>query len=63
MLSGSYELPAPRQNASDSAGGVDPPIYFVGFKNPVTGLLREISKEAQAAAHDIAKRLSLRRQS
>jgi cation diffusion facilitator CzcD-associated flavoprotein CzcO len=34
----------------------DPPIYFVGFRNPVTGLLREISKEAQSVASSIAHR-------
>jgi len=50
------------ENVSDPYG-VDPPIYFVGFRNPVTGLLREISKEAQAVAHDIAHRLPQRRQS
>ena len=51
------------KRVDDSSRGVDPPIYFVGFKNPVTGLLWEISKEALAVAHDIAHRLSLRRQS
>ena len=38
--------------------GIDPPIYFVGFRNPVTGLLWEIAKEAQGVASDIAHRLS-----
>jgi cation diffusion facilitator CzcD-associated flavoprotein CzcO len=51
------------KNVTDSSRGVDPPVYFVGFKNPVTGLLWEISKEAQAVAHDIEHRLPLRRQS
>ena len=51
------------EGVSDLSRGVDPPLYFVGFKNPVTGLLWEISKEAQAVAHDIAHRLPLRRQS
>ena len=41
-----------------SSPGVDPPIYFVGFRNPVTGLLWEIAKEAQAVASAIAHRLS-----
>ena len=44
-------------SVSNSSRGVDPPLYFVGFKNPVTGLLWEISKEAQAVARDIAHRL------
>ena len=44
-------------SVSDLSRGVDPPLYFVGFKNPVTGLLWEISKEAQAVARDIAHRL------
>jgi cation diffusion facilitator CzcD-associated flavoprotein CzcO len=30
-------------------------IYFVGFRNWVTGLLREIGREATAAAADIAR--------
>jgi cation diffusion facilitator CzcD-associated flavoprotein CzcO len=38
-----------------SSQGVGPPIYFVGFRNPVTGLLREISKEAQSVANAIAR--------
>jgi cation diffusion facilitator CzcD-associated flavoprotein CzcO len=36
--------------------GVDPFTYFVGFRNPVTGLLWEISKEAQSVADSIAYR-------
>jgi hypothetical protein len=31
-------------------------IYFVGFRNVITGLLRQISKEAVAVADDIARR-------
>ena len=31
-------------------------IYFVGFKNPVTGLLREISREAVGIADSIVRR-------
>ena len=38
------------------AKGTDPPIYFVGFRNPVTGLLWEISKEARSVANSIAHR-------
>ncbi len=37
---------------------VDPSISFVGFKNPVTGLLREISREAQSVARNIERRHS-----
>ena len=37
---------------------VDPSLSFVGFKNPVTGLLREISKEAQSVARNIERRHS-----
>jgi cation diffusion facilitator CzcD-associated flavoprotein CzcO len=36
--------------------GADPSIYFVGFRNPVTGLLGEISKQAQSVANSIAHR-------
>jgi cation diffusion facilitator CzcD-associated flavoprotein CzcO len=45
-----------RLDDSLGAQGVDPSIYFVGFRNPVTGLLREISKEAQSVANSIAHR-------
>ena len=34
----------------------DSGLYFIGFRNRVSGLLNEISKEAMAAANDIAKR-------
>jgi cation diffusion facilitator CzcD-associated flavoprotein CzcO len=34
---------------------MDPTIYFVGFKNSVSGLLRQISKEAVQVAHDIVR--------
>jgi cation diffusion facilitator CzcD-associated flavoprotein CzcO len=43
---------------SRGAEGTDPTIYFVGFRNPVTGLLWEISVEAQSVAHDIAQQRS-----
>jgi hypothetical protein len=43
-----------------SSPGNGPAIHFVGFKNPVTGLLWEISKEAQSVANDIAYRLANR---
>jgi cation diffusion facilitator CzcD-associated flavoprotein CzcO len=36
--------------------GIDPDIFFIGFRNPVTGLLREISKEAKKVASDIVQR-------
>jgi indole-3-pyruvate monooxygenase len=45
-------------NDNRGAEGADPPIYFVGFRNPVTGLLWEISKEAQSVANRIAHRRS-----
>jgi len=32
-------------------------IYFIGFRNVITGLLRQISKEAVAAADDIRRRV------
>lgn len=35
--------------------GADPTIHFVGFKNPVTGLLREISREAVHVADAIRR--------
>jgi len=34
----------------------DPTVHFVGFKSPVTGLLREISKEAVQVADTIVRR-------
>jgi len=34
----------------------EPDVFFVGFRNPVTGLLREISKEAKKVASDIVRR-------
>ena len=34
----------------------EPGLYFVGYRNSVTGLLREISKEAMEAADDIRRR-------
>jgi cation diffusion facilitator CzcD-associated flavoprotein CzcO len=43
-----------------SSPSIGPAIHFVGFKNPVTGLLWEISKEAQSVANDIAYRLANR---
>jgi cation diffusion facilitator CzcD-associated flavoprotein CzcO len=39
-----------------SAQNQDPTIYFVGFKNSVTGLLRQISREAVQVTHDIVRR-------
>lgn len=42
--------------ANGKAG--DSGIYFVGFRNSVTGLLREISKGAVEVADDIARRKS-----
>jgi cation diffusion facilitator CzcD-associated flavoprotein CzcO len=33
-----------------------PGLYFIGYRNSVTGLLREISKEAVAAADEIRRR-------
>jgi cation diffusion facilitator CzcD-associated flavoprotein CzcO len=41
--------------AADAADN-KPGLYFVGYRNSVTGLLREISKEAIAAAEDIRRR-------
>ena len=41
---------APARQNTDST------IYFVGFKNSVSGLLRQISKEAIQVAHDIVQR-------
>jgi cation diffusion facilitator CzcD-associated flavoprotein CzcO len=38
-----------------SGNGPNPTIHFVGFKNPVTGLLREISKEAVQVADTIVR--------
>jgi len=39
-------LPISNRRASD--------LYFVGFANPLTGLLRAISQEARAVAQRIA---------
>jgi len=38
------------------AANAEPGLYFVGYRNSVTGLLRQISIEATAAADDIARR-------
>jgi hypothetical protein len=46
-LGGDGEVP-PKPNAQNAG------LYFVGYRNVVTGLLREIGKEAQAVAKDIA---------
>jgi cation diffusion facilitator CzcD-associated flavoprotein CzcO len=43
------DRPPARQN-------MDSTIYFVGFKNSVSGLLRQISKEAVQVAHHIVRR-------
>jgi cation diffusion facilitator CzcD-associated flavoprotein CzcO len=43
------DYPPARQNT-------DSTIYFVGFKNSVSGLLRQISREAVQVAHDIVER-------
>jgi|SRR5882672_5756365 thioredoxin reductase len=43
------DYPPARQNT-------DSTIYFVGFKNSVNGLLRQISREAVQVAHDIVRR-------
>jgi cation diffusion facilitator CzcD-associated flavoprotein CzcO len=43
------------QDAGALPTGIDPNIFFVGFRNPVTGLLREISKEAKKVASDIVQ--------
>ena len=45
------DYPPARQNT-------DSTIYFVGFKNSVAGLLRQISREAVQVAHDIVRRRS-----
>jgi hypothetical protein len=37
---------------------IDPTMFFAGFRKPVTGLLREISKEAKKIASDIAEHRS-----
>jgi len=42
--------------ASEGPPGGDTGIYFVGFRNSVTGLLRQISNEAVAVADDIVRR-------
>jgi hypothetical protein len=34
---------------------VPPTMFFAGFRNPVTGLLHDISKEAKKVARDIAR--------
>jgi indole-3-pyruvate monooxygenase len=34
---------------------VHPTMFFVGFRNPVTGLLHDISREAKKVARDIAR--------
>jgi len=47
------------KNATDrtpAGQNPDSTFYFVGFKNSVTGLLRQISREAVQAAHDIVHR-------
>jgi cation diffusion facilitator CzcD-associated flavoprotein CzcO len=44
-----------RVTPSDTATSPDS-IYFIGFRNVITGLLRQISKEAVAMADDIRRR-------
>ena len=39
-----------------SGSGPDSTLHFVGFKNPVTGLLWEISREAVQVADTIVRR-------
>jgi hypothetical protein len=41
------------QGASASPTKIDPAMFFVGFRNPVIGLLREISEEAKKVSSDI----------
>lgn len=41
------------EDVPTGAGPREPQLYFVGFKNPVTGLLREIGLEAQRVADAI----------
>jgi hypothetical protein len=48
---GSY-LPG---DAAPGANGEASGIYFVGYRNVITGLLREISREAMAVAADIVR--------
>jgi Flavin-binding monooxygenase-like len=43
-------------DAAPGADGGASGIYFVGYRNVVTGLLREISREAMAVADDIVRR-------
>jgi indole-3-pyruvate monooxygenase len=42
-------------DAVPGANGGSSGIYFVGYRNSVTGLLREISREAIGVANDIAR--------
>jgi indole-3-pyruvate monooxygenase len=46
------------QGASALPTKVDSTMFFVGFRNPVTGLLREISKEAKKVTSDIVQHRS-----
>ncbi len=46
----------PPVNAAATAEDRNSRIYFVGFRNAATGLLREIAKEAVQVAADIARR-------
>jgi Pyridine nucleotide-disulphide oxidoreductase len=50
-----YENFLPADTAPRGNGGASG-IYFVGYRNVVTGLLREISREAMAVADDIVRR-------
>ena len=47
---------APGGGKRPDAAGRSSGLYFVGYRNAVTGLLREIANEAQAAAADIVRR-------
>jgi cation diffusion facilitator CzcD-associated flavoprotein CzcO len=47
------DLPAVKEKAPGHAG-----VYLIGFRNPPTGLLREISRQAADLAGDIARRLA-----
>ena len=48
--------PSYRNFLADAESNNADSVYFIGFRNVLTGLLRQISIEAVAAADDIRRR-------
>ena len=46
----------PRDHGVESAAAGAPGLYFVGYRNPITGQLRDIGRKAKRVAADIARK-------